>query len=38
MEKLPADARQYPLVVGGQIVENKPKGTSKRKALATLNG
>lgn len=30
--------RQYPLVVGGQIVENKPKGTSKRKALATLNG
>lgn len=30
--------RQYPLVVGGQIVENKPKGKSKRKALAELNG
>ena len=26
--------RQYPLVVGGQIVENKPKGKAIRKALA----
>lgn len=26
--------RQYPLVVAGQIVENKPKGRSIRKALA----
>lgn len=30
--------RQYPLVVGGQIVENKPKGKSIRKALVELNG
>lgn len=30
--------RQFPLVVGGQIVENKPKGKSQRKALADLNG
>lgn len=30
--------RQYPLVVAGQIVENKPKGKSLRKALAELNG
>ena len=30
--------RQYPLVVGGQIVENKPKGSSIRKALAEING
>lgn len=30
--------RQYPLVVGGQIVENRPKGRSVRKALAELNG
>ncbi|MCM1445125.1 MAG: hypothetical protein NC044_01790 [Prevotella sp.] len=30
--------RQYPLVVGGQIVENKPKGKSYRKALAELGG
>lgn len=30
--------RQYPLVVGGQIVENKPKGASIRKALAEING
>ena len=29
--------RQYPLVVGGQIVENKPAGKSYRKALAELN-
>lgn len=26
--------RQYPLVVGGQVVENKPKGKSYRRALA----
>lgn len=30
--------RQYPLVVANQIVENKPKGKSQRKALAELNG
>lgn len=30
--------RQYPLVVGGQVVENKPKGKSIRKALAEWNG
>lgn len=30
--------RQYPLVVGRQVVENKPKGRSFRKALAQLNG
>lgn len=30
--------RQYPLVVGNQVVENKPKGKSQRKALAELNG
>lgn len=30
--------RQYPLVVGGQVVENKPKGCSVRKALAELDG
>ncbi|MDE6080797.1 MAG: phosphodiester glycosidase family protein [Muribaculaceae bacterium] len=30
--------RQYPLVVGGQIVENKPKGKAIRKAIADLGG
>lgn len=30
--------RQYPLVVGGQIVENKPRGRAKRKALAEIDG
>lgn len=30
--------RQYPLVVANQIVENKPKGKSFRKALAELDG
>lgn len=30
--------RQYPLVVGGQIVENKPKGQAIRKALAEIDG
>ena len=30
--------RQYPLVVGNQVIENKPKGRSLRKALAELNG
>ena len=30
--------RQYPLVVGGQVVENKPKGTSYRKALVDVDG
>ncbi len=30
--------RQYPLVVGGQLVENKPKGKAVRKALAELDG
>lgn len=30
--------RQYPLVVGGQVVENKPKGRSYRKALAMIDG
>lgn len=30
--------RQYPLVVGGQVVENKPKGKSIRKALAETDG
>ena len=28
--------RQYPLVVGGQIVENKPKGKAIRKALVEI--
>ncbi|MCM1449870.1 MAG: hypothetical protein NC082_05980 [Clostridiales bacterium] len=30
--------RQYPLVVANQVVENKPKGKSYRKALAELDG
>lgn len=30
--------RQYPLVVGGQVVDNKLKSSSLRKALAELNG
>lgn len=30
--------RQYPLVVGGQMVDNKLKTSSLRKALAELNG
>lgn len=30
--------RQYPLVVGGQVVENKLKPSSLRKALAEMNG
>lgn len=30
--------RQYPLIVGGQLVENRPKGKSIRKALADING
>lgn len=30
--------RQYPLVVGGQVVENKPKGRALRKALAEIDG
>lgn len=30
--------RQYPLVVGGQVVENKPKGRAIRKALAEIDG
>lgn len=30
--------RQYPLVVGGQVVENRLKPSSLRKALAELNG
>lgn len=30
--------RQYPLVVGNQVVENKLKSRSLRKALAELNG
>lgn len=30
--------RQYPLVVGGQVVENKPRGRAVRRALAELNG
>ncbi|MCM1452343.1 MAG: hypothetical protein NC102_08785 [Clostridium sp.] len=30
--------RQYPLVVGNQVVENKPRGKSLRKALAELDG
>lgn len=30
--------RQYPLVVGGQIVENKPKGKAIRKSLAEIGG
>lgn len=30
--------RQYPLVVGGQVVENKPKGKAIRKALAEIDG
>lgn len=30
--------RQYPLVVAGQVVENKPKGKSMRRALAEADG
>ncbi len=30
--------RQYPLVAGGQVVENKPRGRALRKALAELGG
>lgn len=30
--------RQYPLVEGGQVVENKPQNSSLRKALAELDG
>ncbi|MDE6563964.1 MAG: phosphodiester glycosidase family protein [Muribaculaceae bacterium] len=30
--------RQYPLVVAGQVVENKPKGRAHRKALAEIDG
>lgn len=30
--------RQYPLVVGSQLVENKPKGRSIRRALVELDG
>lgn len=30
--------RQYPLVVGGQLVENKPKGKAMRKAIAEIDG
>lgn len=30
--------RQYPLVVAGQLVENKPKGRALRRALAEMNG
>lgn len=30
--------RQYPLVVGGQVVENRPKGRALRKALAEIDG
>ena len=30
--------RQYPLVFEGEVIENKPKNRSQRKALATLNG
>ncbi len=30
--------RQYPLVVEGQAIENKPKWQSTRKALAEING
>lgn len=30
--------RQYPLVIAGQAVDNKPKGKAIRKALADING
>lgn len=30
--------RQYPLVAGGQLIENKPKGAALRKALADIDG
>lgn len=30
--------RQYPLVVGGQVIENKPKGLALRKALFEKDG
>lgn len=30
--------RQFPLVVGGQVVENKNRGKASRKALAEING
>lgn len=29
--------RQFPLVVGGQLIENKPKGSSFRKALVEID-
>ncbi|MDE6316867.1 MAG: hypothetical protein K2L73_00525 [Muribaculaceae bacterium] len=30
--------RQYPLVAAGLVVENRPKGKARRKALAEING
>lgn len=30
--------RQYPLVAAGQLIENKPQGKAKRKALAEIDG
>lgn len=30
--------RQFPLVVGNQVIENKPKGKALRRALALLDG
>ncbi len=30
--------RQYPLVAAGQLIENKPQGKARRKALAEIDG
>lgn len=30
--------RQYPLVAGGQLIENKPPGKARRRALAEIDG
>lgn len=30
--------RQYPLVAGGQLIENKPLGKARRRALAEIDG
>lgn len=30
--------RQYPLVAAGQLIENKPQGKARRKALADIDG
>lgn len=38
IEKEGSFFRQYPLVSGGQMVENKPKGKAERRALCEMKG